>query len=88
MDIETYLKELPDKCAREHFAKKAGTTMGYLDHLKKGRKKPAGIDVLVRLIAASEGRLTLRDLRPDLFTGSGGKKSLAHIHEASRAGAK
>ena len=48
-------------------AKKAGTTLGYLcDQVANGHRKPSP-ELAKKLAAASKGRITLSDLRPDLW---------------------
>jgi len=85
MDLRNYLNRLPDREAKAQFAIRAKTTLGHLDHLEKGRKKPKTLTSLMDLIHASDGELTLRGLRPDLFSGSKrNKRNLEMIHNASK----
>lgn len=66
MDLKTYLDSLTNS-EREAFAQRAGNSLGYLRHITDGRKPPSTIRLIVKLIKASDGNLTLEGLRPDLF---------------------
>jgi DNA-binding transcriptional regulator YdaS (Cro superfamily) len=65
MNIKDYLNTLtPDE--REAFAVRAGTTDAYLQQLKGGHSKPS-TKLCHKLVAASNGALTLEELRPDVW---------------------
>lgn len=65
MDVKTYLAET-DRAAATTMATKAGTTYDYLIQLAGNHRKPSP-DLARKLAKASRGRLTLPELRPDLW---------------------
>jgi DNA-binding transcriptional regulator YdaS (Cro superfamily) len=46
-------------------ARQAGTSLGYLEHVTKGRRRMSA-DLAILLEHATGGELTARELRPDL----------------------
>ena len=64
MDMRTYW-ESSTKQERDELAAKVDQSYEYLRHIAKGRKRPSP-DLAKRLCAA-ERRLTLHDLRPDVW---------------------
>jgi hypothetical protein len=71
MDVKTYLKET-DRALAEAVAARAGTTYDYLIQLAGQHRKPSP-DLARKLVKASRGKLTLGELRPDLWSDSPGK---------------
>lgn len=65
MALKHFLNTLTSE-QREALAVQAQTSVGYLDQLKGGHRKP-GPALARRLVAASRGGLTLADVRPDLW---------------------
>jgi hypothetical protein len=65
MNLAAYLDELTIQ-ERLAFAAKANTTDGYLAQLKGGHRIPSP-RLARRLVNASNGRLSLERLRPDLW---------------------
>jgi hypothetical protein len=65
MDVKTYLSET-DKASAEAMAARAGTTYDYLIQLAGHHRKPSP-DLSRKLVKASRGKLTLPELRPDLW---------------------
>lgn len=61
---ETYLKSLP-RMVRAALAERAGTKLSYLQYAING-KKSVSIELACRLELASNGRITRRDIRPDV----------------------
>lgn len=72
MDIKTFMKEATPE-EREALAKKVGSSVGYFWQLAGGHKKP-GTDLCHRLVQA-EPRLTLHELRPDVWLPPRGRRS-------------
>lgn len=66
MNLKQYLDSLPTGTQKD-FAILAGTSPGYLRQLKFGKKPSAKL--CHRLVAASGGRMTLAELRPDIYAG-------------------
>lgn len=64
MDMQTLLRSL-DKDARERLASSADTSVGYLYLIAGGHRKPS--PTLARKLVDVEERLTLSELRPDLW---------------------
>lgn len=67
MDIQEYLKKYantPSEVA--DFARAAGMSPMYLSHIVNRHKNP-GIEKIIGLIRASNGRIKLEAIRPDLF---------------------
>jgi hypothetical protein len=62
------LKEFLSQVDRQEFAKKCRTTPGYLNLLIYDSKRQPGIKLSMRMVEASNGQLTLADLREE-FTG-------------------
>ena len=52
---------------RESFVKRAGTTLKYMPLLTGGHRR-ASPGLARRLCAASDGNVTLAELRPDIWT--------------------
>lgn len=65
MDAKNFLRST-DKDERERVARRANTTVAYLFQIAGKFSRPSA-DMCVRLEAASDGRMTREDLRPDLF---------------------
>lgn len=64
MDLQTLLRTIEPR-EREALAKRAKTSVGYLYLLAGGHRKPS--PKLARKLVTVEPRLTLPDLRPDLW---------------------
>ena len=71
MDVKTYLKDT-DRGAAEIMAAKAGTTYDYLIQLAGKHRQPSP-DLARKLVKASRGKLTLSELRPDLWGNGHGQ---------------
>lgn len=67
MDMKNYLKQAAP-CDRKTLADAAGTSVAYL-YLIGGGHRRAGPELCKKLVAA-EPKLTLCDLRPDIWTPS------------------
>lgn len=67
MDIKTYMTKLGSPERRHEFAERAGTSVGTLNNLMYCDKQVRSFEFLVRLVEASNGELSIRKLRPDLF---------------------
>lgn len=65
MDLRSYLKSLDSPGAREEYAKRAGTTLGYLRKVIS-TKQGIGLKLAVRLAQESGGALQIEALRPDI----------------------
>jgi len=69
-DARMLIKDFIARFGREELdaiAAKAGTTLGYLsEQVANGHRNPSP-DLAKKLVAASGGRLTLAELRPDLW---------------------
>lgn len=67
MDMKTYLKQAaPD--ARIALADAVGTSVGYLYLIGGGHRRP-GTDLCKKLVAA-EAKLSLAELRPDIWSSA------------------
>lgn len=66
MKLKTFYRQLP-RAEREAYAKRAGTTVNYLEnHLIPARKMPRR-DLMERLAAASNGEVSLDDVIQHFF---------------------
>jgi hypothetical protein len=65
MDMKTYLRQAPQS-DRENIAHVVGSSVAYFYQIAGGHKKP-GVDLCKALVAA-EPRLTLHELRPDIWS--------------------
>jgi transcriptional regulator with XRE-family HTH domain len=65
MNIKDFMASL-SKEEREQFAAEAGTSVGYLNLLSCGARKPSP-DMCKRLVPASKEKLTYTELRPDIY---------------------
>lgn len=65
MNLKTYLEPMSVD-EKQAFAQKAGTSAAYLSQLASGHRK-AGMRTASAIEAASDGVVTIRDQRPDLF---------------------
>lgn len=65
MKLSDYLEFL-DASERQAFADRAGTTVDYLQQLKGGHRKPS-VELSRRFVSASNGKLKLHELRPDIW---------------------
>jgi DNA-binding transcriptional regulator YdaS (Cro superfamily) len=63
MTLREFLSD--NKISRMELAEKVGTSTAYLSHIINGRKQP-GIKLTSKIIRATEGRVGIRDLRPDI----------------------
>jgi DNA-binding transcriptional regulator YdaS (Cro superfamily) len=63
MKLLDYLKGLPGNDAREAFAKRCGTSLGYLQLVAYGHKK-ASEGLVVRIAAESANAVTPADVLP------------------------
>lgn len=69
MNVKQYIEKHADTVQkRKAFAERAGISTMYLGHLWKGRKQNPEFRVVMGLVKASEGKIKLKELRPDLFT--------------------
>lgn len=62
MTLKDYLETADAKA----LAKAAGTKRVYLTHLAHGHRKPS-VKLAQRIAAATRGRVSLSDLRPDIW---------------------
>jgi hypothetical protein len=65
MKMRDFLKSRSN-AEREMVAAKAGTSVDYLWQISGGHRKPS-VALSRRLVDASDGALTLYELRPDIF---------------------
>lgn len=72
--MKTYLKSLGSPVARRAYAKRAGTSIGYLNNIAGGAKEPKTLKTIANLIDASGGHITIDELCPSLMSGSQGRK--------------
>ena len=63
--LRAYGTGLDGRRLREAFAKRAGTTLGYLAQIAWGFRKTSA-DLSIRIERASHGLVPIEDLRPDL----------------------
>lgn len=63
MNIADYLTEVP--LTQQEFAKLIGVTQGRVSHWLNGEKVPP--ERCVKIEAATGGKITRNDLRPDVF---------------------
>ena len=66
MNLKQYLDSLPTGTQKD-FAALVGTSPGYIRQLKFGKQPSAKL--CRRMVEASGGKLTLAELRPDIFGG-------------------
>ena len=87
MDLNIYVERLQKNGGNlTEFAKRAGISRMYLTHMLKGRKKKPGFEVVLGLLNASDGEISIRSLRPDLFPPTTlGKRLLALFRKAASA---
>ena len=83
MDIKTYVKQFQKDGGKiADLASRAGMSTMYLRHIISGYKEKPGLEKVVGIMVATDGQVTLKSLRPDLYPrGVKGKKfsdSLAH----------
>lgn len=71
MTLRDYFNGL-SKDERSDFAERAGTSVGYIWVLSGGHRRPSP-PLVIRLVIASNGRLSPEGLRPDLESLFGGK---------------
>lgn len=64
MNLQAFFAMYP-KTAIAAIAQQAGTSLGYLEHITKGRRRMSA-DLAILLEHATGGELTARELRPDL----------------------
>ena len=65
MDIKKYLDSLdPDQ--KIQFADSVGTSLPYLSQLAHGHRQ-AGARIIASIERATDGKVTHKDLRPDLY---------------------
>lgn len=68
MDIKTYVDQFRNSGGSANlFAEKMGTSAMYLCHLINGRKPKPTMDTIMAAINASDGEISIRSLRQDLF---------------------
>ena len=65
MDVKTFLKTQGETVIVD-VAEKAGTTVGYLRQIVYGHRR-VSTSLAQRLVKASNGLLTLHELRPDIW---------------------
>jgi hypothetical protein len=66
MTIKEYLTRLKKQERKKAFAVRCGTTLGYLQHLSSGYRKPGG-GVCIRIHIESGYQILLHDIRPDFY---------------------
>jgi len=66
MDLESYWGSLCP-AGKSAFADRANSSVMYVGHVVRGAKKASSIEFLLRLAEASQGAITVEELRPDLF---------------------
>lgn len=81
MDMKTYLKQAA-AAERETLAREAGTTVGYLYLIGGGHRRASS--KLSQALAAAEPRLTLGELRPDIWGAADAAPIEAHPQEQQR----
>lgn len=65
MDLRTYLKSLGSIEEREQYAKRAGTTLGYLRKVLS-TKQSVSVKLAVSLARESGGAVRIESLKPDV----------------------
>ena len=65
MTFRTYWQALKPESARQAFAERCGSTLGYFKLLASGHAK-AGPDLAIRIEQATAGEVTVEQLRPDV----------------------
>ena len=68
MDMKEYIKT-EGRDAAKHLASRVGTKYVYLSQIASGFRKPSNI-LAVAIERETEGRITRRELRPDLYAKS------------------
>jgi hypothetical protein len=71
MDMKTFLQQAT-KPEREELAKKVDSTVGYFYQIAGGHKRPGAH--LCKALVAVEQKLTLAELRPDIWTQGEGRR--------------
>ena len=67
MHIKQYVEQnAPGRLAKEDLAKKCGFSYSYLSQLCHGHKI-VGIDGMAQIALATDGAITLKAMRPDIF---------------------
>ena len=69
MELKEYMKRMTPG-ERADFAKRANTSVVYISQISHGHRR-AGIKTIKAIEDASGGKVTAKDLRPDIY----GKKS-------------
>lgn len=69
--MKTYMKQATPE-EREALAEKVGSSVGYFYQIAGGHKRPGS--KLCRALVAAESRLTLSELRPDIWADVLGAK--------------
>jgi hypothetical protein len=70
-DLKTYYQSLPDADAKREFRDRAGLSIIRLSHITTGQRDVTTLAEACRICEASNSRIRLADLRPDLnFKGA------------------
>ena len=72
MDMKTYLKQATPE-EREKLAKAVSSSVAYFYQIAGGHKKPG--PALCKALVRAEPKLTLGELRPDIWTRETGRRS-------------
>lgn len=85
MDINAYIDKFTENGGSlTKFATSAGMSRMYLGHILKGRKKNPSFETVLGLLIASNGEISIKSLRPDLFPRSKrGSEALELIRKAA-----
>lgn len=65
LPLRRYLKGLPDKAAREDFARRCGTSLGYLSKVLSKKHFSPDAPLCIAIERESKGKVRCEDLRPD-----------------------
>lgn len=69
MSLLNYLKSLPDEAAREVFASRCETSLGYLRQIAYGNKPGFSEKLAIAIERESAQQVTCEELRPDVDWG-------------------
>lgn len=71
MKLQTYLASLTPS-ERDAFAARINSTPGYVKLLRSGHKR-VGHAMAKRILVATDGQVTLHEMRPDIWAPSAGQ---------------
>lgn len=65
MELSEYLKSMNQE-ERANFAKRIGTTLGYLNLIRGGHRR-LGPSLAKKFVSAAGGKVSLAEIRPDIW---------------------